>query len=713
MPIVAMPDNTQVSFPDDMPPEQIKGLIASKFPQLAQPKEQPQEKGYLTRVGEAMSKNANEGANLITNASDNPLINALRVGSKAANIVSAPVAEAGVSAFRSLPQSVQDFTGNVAQGAVGSVNQGTQYIADKFNKTLLKQSIDKLSSDYPKLSATAREAGNQAIRGVTSAANIGLTIAGGKTAQPTIEKVAEGVNKLETASQALPSLLGDVKTGTPIKAKPVYNPIDIHTSIGNQYDVAKQLSSQSYNFLEKLGEGKVLPASDLVNPLKSMIDDISATPLHEGTPALPKLRDALEKLQSSSEIPLNDLVSLKQDINTYFNQKRFTQGSKTPYTQFGSKVDNLLKKAGNEYPEFGWAKTIADEQWLNTVEKPYQNNPVLAKFWKPEDYYNIKAFNEGKLQYLPEETAQRANKLIDKISSAEELQALSRGLPEEQSKKLYEEVIKNLKSRGRVRELSNVLRNAPNFTPSGIARNLRGIANVIKPEIDNNVSSILKTAKQAPEQINNNYPAMMEEIKKSVGEKNAARAAEQAAKNKISGYLPAPTLEVSPSGFTATSAERDILGRTPYRRPTENLKDLEKMSPEEANSAFIAYINKGKPNLQTPEGRAAQEQFNKAQNDKLWGKVSNDQRKIIEEQQNKAWEQYQSDTLNVKQLVLEGEQKAKDLAAAKGEKYKRGEVGNALMEALFKEPRKPLRIDINAKELSRQKKLAEEMMKGK
>jgi hypothetical protein len=32
MPIVAMPDGTQVSFPDDMPAEQIKGLISQKFP---------------------------------------------------------------------------------------------------------------------------------------------------------------------------------------------------------------------------------------------------------------------------------------------------------------------------------------------------------------------------------------------------------------------------------------------------------------------------------------------------------------------------------------------------------------------------------------------------------------------------------------------------------------------------------------------------------
>lgn len=35
MPIVRMPDGTQVRFPDEMPQEQIKGLIAQKFPQVA------------------------------------------------------------------------------------------------------------------------------------------------------------------------------------------------------------------------------------------------------------------------------------------------------------------------------------------------------------------------------------------------------------------------------------------------------------------------------------------------------------------------------------------------------------------------------------------------------------------------------------------------------------------------------------------------------
>jgi hypothetical protein len=41
MPDIAMPNGDIVNFPDDMPKEQIKGLIASKFPEVAKPKSSP------------------------------------------------------------------------------------------------------------------------------------------------------------------------------------------------------------------------------------------------------------------------------------------------------------------------------------------------------------------------------------------------------------------------------------------------------------------------------------------------------------------------------------------------------------------------------------------------------------------------------------------------------------------------------------------------
>ncbi|MGU3399226.1 hypothetical protein ACLBWS_05705 [Brucellaceae bacterium D45D] len=55
MPIVKMPDGTQVRFPDDMPREQIRGMIASKFPD-AVPQEQAQPEQRSPEYDSALSE---------------------------------------------------------------------------------------------------------------------------------------------------------------------------------------------------------------------------------------------------------------------------------------------------------------------------------------------------------------------------------------------------------------------------------------------------------------------------------------------------------------------------------------------------------------------------------------------------------------------------------------------------------------------------------
>ncbi len=59
MPIVKMPDGTQVRFPDDMPKEQIKGMIASKFPEVA-PQQAQEPKGLWDTMKDVGSFMADE-----------------------------------------------------------------------------------------------------------------------------------------------------------------------------------------------------------------------------------------------------------------------------------------------------------------------------------------------------------------------------------------------------------------------------------------------------------------------------------------------------------------------------------------------------------------------------------------------------------------------------------------------------------------------------
>ena len=57
MPVVRMPDGVLVNFPDNMPREEIKGLIAGKFPELAAPTAEPEETsllGYGLETGKAL-----------------------------------------------------------------------------------------------------------------------------------------------------------------------------------------------------------------------------------------------------------------------------------------------------------------------------------------------------------------------------------------------------------------------------------------------------------------------------------------------------------------------------------------------------------------------------------------------------------------------------------------------------------------------------------
>lgn len=61
MPIVKMPDGTQVQFPDDMPREQIRDMIASKFPDVVPKKPQANPDGTFGQPPEGMVLNPTTG----------------------------------------------------------------------------------------------------------------------------------------------------------------------------------------------------------------------------------------------------------------------------------------------------------------------------------------------------------------------------------------------------------------------------------------------------------------------------------------------------------------------------------------------------------------------------------------------------------------------------------------------------------------------------
>ena len=126
MPIVNMPNGDPVNFPDDMPDEQIRGMIASKFPAAVK------QTGFLDRVG----ANMQQRMQAVQNAPDalNKGISAARyavggvgdiAGAAIQTLTPEPVKQAAASAVKAvgaLPTMGQSTFGDVGTAAMGAAD---------------------------------------------------------------------------------------------------------------------------------------------------------------------------------------------------------------------------------------------------------------------------------------------------------------------------------------------------------------------------------------------------------------------------------------------------------------------------------------------------------------------------------------------------------------------------------------------------------------
>jgi len=291
-------------------------------------------------------------------------------------------------------------------------------------------------------------------------------------------------------------------TSDELKPKP-FDPMAAHSAISDSYAAAKSQAGKYYDFMRSMGENKVVPATGLQDDLGNIITDIQNTPFHEGAPALNKLKSIQAKISGGTEAPtildqygnplktqipdsvqVNDLVDLKQLLNNQFNPKRFTQAADTPYVGLSNTVDNALESASTIYPEFGEANELAKKNWVNNVALPFQNNKVLSKFWKPEDYFAQQNIDSGLAERLPDETQQRAAAMIPNIKNRVQFNALRRVLPSNVADALGQAKLQHItqgEGTGRLASTGHLISGSLDLTPSGVANSLRNVAGVIKP----------------------------------------------------------------------------------------------------------------------------------------------------------------------------------------------------------------------------------------
>lgn len=335
---------------------------------------------------------------------------------------------------------------------------------------------------------------------------------------------------LPSAGRAAAGVLGDIGEGAaaslsrpsgefPIAGIPKpkeYDPIATHSAISNSYGAAKAATQPYYNFMREVASGESADASGLKPALSSMISDIENTPFHEAASELPYLRQQATKIDENGTMPLNDMVKLKQNINSNFNPKRFAQGVDTPYSAVGSIVDDSLSDAAERIPDFGEAKALADKNWLNTVKSPFEDNTVLQKFWKPEDYYAKKSVDNGMLEDLPDPTKQRAAEMLSKVKNPVQLDAIRRTLPPDVSDAFSQAKIQDItqgEGVGRMGAAGQVITKGLDLTPSGLANTARNIGNVISPRYKPWQMDLINAAKEPGPQLSTKYQQPFQNMK--------------------------------------------------------------------------------------------------------------------------------------------------------------------------------------------------------
>jgi hypothetical protein len=196
---VEMPDGTIIQgVPQGITQAQLTEMLNGK---VQSPLQKFASQGYMERVSGDITNAANKTASILTEGTRNPLSAAIQIGGQGASIAAAPIVQAGVGAFRSLPQSAQDTISSAASSVANKIEGGIGGIADYLDTTKVGQAFGDYAMDSPNLQANMNEVSDTA----KAAANIALTLSpsakiNGVTAASKIGKpVANVVKKTGTA----------------------------------------------------------------------------------------------------------------------------------------------------------------------------------------------------------------------------------------------------------------------------------------------------------------------------------------------------------------------------------------------------------------------------------------------------------------------------------------------------------------------------------
>lgn len=393
--------------------EQIQAKLTAKGITFDEPKpmgsNQPQDKNYFQRTAESINTAANKGASIITGGQGNPLTNAIQVGGQAASIVSSPIAEAGVSAFRSLPQGAQNTIGNAA----GTVAQGVTDLyrsgVDKLANTSVGQAIGDFGVGKPNLQAGMQQVADTG----KAAANIATTLSPTATVKgkAITEIASDAVTPLvdKTVDVAKSTIKAPVKgISTRIKGISALKPDEIDDFMAKSYDnvsarykavddagaIMKPRTVKFLNnsILKEIDNSQINPAASpkTIGAVKSLYDRITKGKINPITGEITEAPITVSELDGFRKL-LNGISGedavVANKIRTVIDE-HLAKLSASDFSGGNANAPKLLFEARAEA-----AKAFKMQDVADMIKKADGNrNAIKAQFTK---YTNKKGWEKG------------------------------------------------------------------------------------------------------------------------------------------------------------------------------------------------------------------------------------------------------------------------------------------------------------------------------
>lgn len=402
MPIVRMPDGVNVNFPNEMPKEQIKGLITSKFPDVAAPPPQ-QQKGFTGRVADDLNKRVNNtmaSMKIGMSGQQSPAETGLQMAGQAAGFLNDTVGEGFKSGYNALPEPVQkvgkDVLNYVAASPVGDLARTAANVYGTFeqNNPRAARNVNAVANVGSYLSAITPVKGNSAVGAVADVATLPLNKVGSalyNSGEKAFQAKRKGFLQELITPKETPTVKADLFSRS--KEKGLLRtrvtepnpqelammdilstlPVKKNQSLLKNYNVIEEANSkEAKSLISRLQENDIAIPDDVIqNELVGLRQGLSQNPYITGsgeTAAERVLNGALDKIISQPQTA-SGLLQARKEFDSWVKSQKgskvFDPATDSPVStaiqQVRQSINNMVDQA---VPDAGVKASLAKQSNL-------------------------------------------------------------------------------------------------------------------------------------------------------------------------------------------------------------------------------------------------------------------------------------------------------------------------------------------------------------